>query len=95
MGTGLIALKGNRRALHAAVRDWFDTHAFAVGGKLWPCSDTWDDQHGRLAGSIRSSVYEGAGPCQAEAWTMAIAPEGLDELLEGCERSEDLLGSKA
>ena len=44
----LIARKGNRRALHAAVRAWLDARAFAVSGDLRPCSDTWDDQHGRL-----------------------------------------------
>lgn len=53
----LIALKGNRRALHGAVRDWFDARAFAVGGTLWPCSDTWDDQHGRL---VRRRVFVAA-----------------------------------
>ena len=50
----LIALKGNRRGLHAAVRDWFDARAFTVGGGLWPCSDTWDDRHGRL---VRRRVF--------------------------------------
>ena len=50
----LIALKGNRRGLHAAVRAWFDARAFSVGGGLWPCSDTWDDQHGRL---VRRRVF--------------------------------------
>ena len=29
---------------------------------------------------------------QTEAWTMTITPRMLDELLEGCERPEDLLG---
>ena len=29
---------------------------------------------------------------QTEAWTMTITPKMLDELLEGCERPEDLLG---
>ena len=53
----LIALKGNRRALHGAVRDWFNTHAFAAGGTLRPCSDTWDDQHGRL---VRRRVFVAA-----------------------------------
>ena len=53
-GDYLIGLKGNRRALHGAVRAWFDAHAFAVGGGLWPCSDTWDDQHGRL---VRRRVF--------------------------------------
>ena len=37
-----------RRALHGAVRAWLDARAFAVSGDLRPCSDTWDDQHGRL-----------------------------------------------
>ena len=50
----LIALKGNRRGLHAAVRGWFDARAFSVGGGLWPCSDTWDDRHGRL---VRRRVF--------------------------------------
>ena len=29
-----------------------------------------------------------------EAWTMTITPKMLDELLEGCERPEDLLGER-
>ena len=53
-GDYLIALKGNCRALHAAVRAWFDARAFTVGGGLWPCSDTWDDEHGRL---VRRRVF--------------------------------------
>jgi predicted transposase YbfD/YdcC len=53
----LIALKGNRRALHGAVRDWFSMHAFAADGTLRPCSDTWDDQHGRL---VRRRVFVAA-----------------------------------
>ena len=50
----LIALKGNRRGVQAAVRGWFDARAFTVGGGLWPCSDTWDDRHGRL---VRRRVF--------------------------------------
>ena len=53
-GDYLIALKGNCRTLHSRVRDWFATHAFAPGGSLHPCSDSFDERHGRL---VRRRVF--------------------------------------
>ena len=50
----LIALKGNRRALHAAARDWFAARAFAPDGGLRPCADSMDGRHGRL---VRRCVF--------------------------------------
>lgn len=47
-GDYLIALKGNCPGLHAPVRDWFDAHAFAIGGGLRPCADDIEERHGRL-----------------------------------------------
>ena len=47
-GDYLIALKGNCPALHGPVRDWFDAHAFAVGGGLRACADDIETRHGRL-----------------------------------------------
>ena len=73
-GDYLIALKGNRRALHAAVRAWFDAHAFSVGGGLWPCSDTWDDQHGRL---VRRRVFVADAQELPDAAELVAAWPGL------------------
>ena len=62
----LIALKGDSRALHAAVsmavRAWFAAHAVSVSGGLWPCSDRGDDRHGRtVAPPPARGRREGAG----------------------------------
>jgi predicted transposase YbfD/YdcC len=47
-GDYLVALKGNCPSLHAPVRDWFDVHAFAIGGGLRLCTDEIEERHGRL-----------------------------------------------
>ncbi|WP_299819762.1 ISAs1 family transposase [uncultured Jannaschia sp.] len=47
-GDYLVALKGNCPSLHAPARDWFDAHAFAIGGGLRPCVDAFEERHGRL-----------------------------------------------
>ena len=57
MGRGgdyLIALKGNRRKVHAEVKGWFAANAFALGGPLRPFFDAFDDGHGRL---VRRRVF--------------------------------------
>ena len=77
-GDYLIALKGNCRALHGAVRDWFATHAFAVGGGLRPCSDTWDDQHGRLA---RRRVFVADAKGLPDAAELVAAWPGLRRMV--------------
>ena len=53
-GDYLITLKGNQRKVHAEVRDWFATNAFARGGSLRPFFDAFDDSHGRL---VRRRVF--------------------------------------
>jgi predicted transposase YbfD/YdcC len=53
-GDYLLALKGNRKKVHAEVRDWFATNAFALGGSLRPFFDAFDDSHGRL---VRRRVF--------------------------------------
>jgi predicted transposase YbfD/YdcC len=53
-GDYLITLKGNQRKVHAAVRDWFATNAFALGAPLRPFFDAFDDSHGRL---VRRRVF--------------------------------------
>jgi predicted transposase YbfD/YdcC len=53
-GDDLITLKGHQRKVHAAVRDWFATNAFALGGSLRPFFDAFDDSHGRL---VRRRVF--------------------------------------
>ena len=53
-GDYLITLKGNQRKVHAEVRDWFATNAFALGGPLRPFFDAFDDGHGRL---VRRRVF--------------------------------------
>lgn len=53
-GAYLLALKGNQKKAHAEVRDWFASHAFALGGSLRPCFDAFDDGHGR---SVRRRVF--------------------------------------
>ena len=70
----LIALKGNRRGLHAAVRGWFDARAFSVGGGLWPCSDTWDDRHGQL---VRRRVFVADAQELPDAAELVAAWPGL------------------
>ena len=70
----LIALKSNRRRLHAAVRNWFDARAFSVGGGLWPCSDTWDDRHGRL---VRRRVFVADAQELPDAAELVAAWPGL------------------
>jgi predicted transposase YbfD/YdcC len=53
-GDYLLALKGNRRKAHAEVRAWFAANAFALGARLRPFSDAFDDGHGRL---VRRRVF--------------------------------------
>ena len=53
-GDYLIALEGNCRTLHEAVRDRFARRAFTVGGGMRPCSDAFDERHGRL---VRRRVF--------------------------------------
>src|SRR4051812_30249793 len=47
-GAYLLALKGNRKKVHAEVKAWFAADAFALGGSLRPVFDAFDDGHGRL-----------------------------------------------
>ncbi len=53
-GDYLITLKGNQRKAHAEVRDWFAANAFALGARLRPFFDAFDDSHGRL---VRRRVF--------------------------------------
>jgi predicted transposase YbfD/YdcC len=53
-GDYLLALKGNRRKAHAAVKAWFAANAFALGAPLRPFFDAFDDGHGRL---VRRRVF--------------------------------------
>jgi len=53
-GDYLVTLKGNQRKVHAEVRDWFASNAFALGGSLRPCFDAFDESHGRL---VRRRVF--------------------------------------
>lgn len=53
-GDYLLALKGNQRKVHAEVKGWFASNAFALGGSLRPCFDAFDDGHGRL---VRRRVF--------------------------------------
>jgi predicted transposase YbfD/YdcC len=53
-GDYLVTLKGNRKKIHAEVRDWFATNAFALGAPLRPFFDAFDDGHGRL---VRRRVF--------------------------------------
>jgi hypothetical protein len=64
-GDDPIAREGNRRALHAAVRGWFDARALSVGGGLRPCPDSWDDEHGRL---VRRRVFVAGAADLVAAW---------------------------
>ena len=50
----LVTLKANRRKAHAEVKGWFAAHAFAPGARLCPCSDAFDESHGRL---VRRRVF--------------------------------------
>src|SRR4051794_35638891 len=47
-GAYLLALKGNRKKVHAEVKAWFAADAFALGGSLRPVFDAFDDGPGRL-----------------------------------------------
>jgi predicted transposase YbfD/YdcC len=53
-GDYLLALKGNQKKVHAEVKRWFEANALSLGGSLRPCSDTFDDGHGRL---VRRRVF--------------------------------------
>ncbi len=53
-GEYLLARKGNQTKAHAAVKDWFLTHAFNRGASLRACFDAFDDGHGR---SVRRRVF--------------------------------------
>src|SRR3954449_6883504 len=53
-GAYLLALKGNRKKVHAEVKAWFAANAFALGGSLRPCFDAFDESHGRL---VRRRVF--------------------------------------
>ena len=53
-GDYLLALKGNQKKAHAAVRDWFAANAFTRGAALRPCLDAFDESHGRL---VRRRVF--------------------------------------
>jgi predicted transposase YbfD/YdcC len=53
-GAYLLALKGNRKKVHAEVKAWFAANAFALGGSLRPVFDAFDDGHGRL---VRRRVF--------------------------------------
>jgi predicted transposase YbfD/YdcC len=53
-GDYLITLKGNQRKVHAEVRGWFATNAFALGAPLRPCFDAFDEGRGRL---VRRRVF--------------------------------------
>jgi predicted transposase YbfD/YdcC len=55
-GDYLLALKGNQKKAHAAVKDWFAANAFARGAALRPCCDGFDESHGRL---VRRRVFAG------------------------------------
>jgi predicted transposase YbfD/YdcC len=57
-GDYLLALKGNQKKAHTAVRDWFAANAFARGAPLRPCFDAFDEGHGRL---VRRRVFVGSG----------------------------------
>jgi predicted transposase YbfD/YdcC len=53
-GAYLLALKGNRKKVHAEVKAWFAANAFALGASLRPVLDAFDDGHGRL---VRRRVF--------------------------------------
>ena len=53
-GDYLLALKGNRKKVHAEVRGWFAANAFALGAPLRPFFDAFDEGHGRL---VRRRVF--------------------------------------
>ena len=53
-GDCLLALKGNQKKAHAAVKDWFAANAFTRGATLRPCFDAFDEGHGRL---VRRRVF--------------------------------------
>jgi predicted transposase YbfD/YdcC len=53
-GDYLLALKGNQKKAHAAVKDWFTANAFTRGATLRPCFDAFDESHGRL---VRRRVF--------------------------------------
>ena len=74
-GDYLLALKGNRKKVHAEVRDWFAANVFALGAPLSPCYDAFDDGHGR---SVRRRVF--ACPDVSAFATLADWP-GLSSVL--------------
>jgi predicted transposase YbfD/YdcC len=53
-GDYLLALKGNQKKAHLAVKDWFAANAFTRGASLRPCFDAFDEGHGRL---VRRRVF--------------------------------------
>jgi predicted transposase YbfD/YdcC len=53
-GDYLLALKGNQKKAHLAVKDWFAANAFARGAPLRACFDAFDASHGRL---VRRRVF--------------------------------------
>jgi predicted transposase YbfD/YdcC len=53
-GDYLLALKGNQKKAHAAVKDWFAANAFTRGAPLRSCFDAFDASHGRL---VRRRVF--------------------------------------
>jgi predicted transposase YbfD/YdcC len=57
-GDYLLALKGNQKKAHAAVKEWFAANAFARGAPLRPCFDAFDESHGRL---VRRRVFACTG----------------------------------
>src|SRR4051794_19487361 len=61
-GAYLLALKGNRKKVHAEVKAWFAANAFALGGSLRPVFDAFDDGHGRLARRRGFARPGGGGP---------------------------------
>lgn len=50
----LLTLKANQGKIHNEFRAWFAEHAFARGANLRPCSDAFDNTHGRL---VRRRVF--------------------------------------
>jgi predicted transposase YbfD/YdcC len=53
-GDYLLALKGNQKKAHAAVKDWFGAYAFTRDAPLRPCFDAFDESHARL---VRRRVF--------------------------------------
>src|SRR3954468_16802872 len=57
-GAYLLALKGNRKKVHAEVKAWFAANAFALGGAPRPALGAFGDGHGRLVGRRVSAGRE-------------------------------------